>query len=131
MDARGATVLYARTRAKLRRRAAWDGDARSLLNVADAKLLEALIRSDETAGRSRRRDGAVARVGRRRARGGRRGARERVGVAARRRRVPPRARGYWLARMAAAARHGADARAPSTADEGPVASGERCGGGWA
>lgn len=67
MDARGATVLYARTRAKLRRRAAWDGDARSLLNVADAKLLEALIRSDETAGPLARevlRDGAVARVGR-------------------------------------------------------------------
>ena len=28
MDARGATVLYARTRAKLRRRAAWEGAAR-------------------------------------------------------------------------------------------------------
>ena len=129
MDARGATVLYARTRAKLRRRAAWDGDARSLLNVADAKLLEALIRSDETAGPLARevlRDGAVARVGRSaelaavagRART-RRGVRSVAACRAR--------RGCWLARMAAA-RHGADARGPTTrASTRPGASGEGSG----
>ena len=132
MDARGATVLYARTRAKLRRRAAWDGDARSLLNVADAKLLEALIRSDETAGPLARevlRDGAVARVGRSAELAAVAEARANasawpLAVAACRAR-----RGCWLARMAAAARHGADARDPF--DEGPGASGEGSGGGWA